>query len=219
MIPIRVHTILISTQHSPDVTNEQIAKDLQEYVIKPVVPAKYLDKDTIFHLNPSGRFVIGGPHGDAGLTGRKIIIDTYGGKLGFFFLSFPASGSEEAFFLSSLSLSIFPSYSPFSPSLSLSNALSKTNPIDQAGEPTAAAPSRARTLRRLTARPLTTSATSPRTLSPPDSPRSANSRSLTPLESPDPSASTWTPSARASGRTENCRISSSPANSSTSAPP
>ena len=93
MIPIRVHTILISTQHSPDVTNEQIAKDLQEYVIKPVVPAKYLDKDTIFHLNPSGRFVIGGPHGDAGLTGRKIIIDTYGGKLGFFFLSFPASGS------------------------------------------------------------------------------------------------------------------------------
>jgi S-adenosylmethionine synthetase len=77
--PLRVHTILISTQHSPDVTNEQIGKDLMEHVIKPVVPAKYLDDDTIFHLNPSGRFVIGGPHGDAGLTGRKIIIDTYGG--------------------------------------------------------------------------------------------------------------------------------------------
>jgi S-adenosylmethionine synthetase len=79
MIPQRVHTILISTQHSPDVTNDQIHKDLMEHVIKAVVPAKYLDDKTIFHLNPSGRFVIGGPHGDAGLTGRKIIIDTYGG--------------------------------------------------------------------------------------------------------------------------------------------
>eukprot|EP00210_Caulerpa_lentillifera_P008843 g8438.t1 len=79
MIPIRVHTILISTQHSPDVDNKQIHKDLMEHVIKPVVPSQYLDDNTIFHLNPSGRFVIGGPHGDAGLTGRKIIIDTYGG--------------------------------------------------------------------------------------------------------------------------------------------
>ncbi|GFR43175.1 hypothetical protein Agub_g4225 [Astrephomene gubernaculifera] len=79
MVPVRVHTILISTQHSPDVTNEQIRSDLMEHVIKPVVPEKYLDDKTIFHLNPSGRFVIGGPHGDAGLTGRKIIIDTYGG--------------------------------------------------------------------------------------------------------------------------------------------
>ncbi|KAG1681508.1 hypothetical protein FOA52_014014 [Chlamydomonas sp. UWO 241] len=79
MLPQRVHTILISTQHSPDVTNEKIRADLMEHVIKPVVPAKYLDDNTIFHLNPSGRFVIGGPHGDAGLTGRKIIIDTYGG--------------------------------------------------------------------------------------------------------------------------------------------
>jgi S-adenosylmethionine synthetase len=77
--PVRVHTIVISTQHSEEVTNEQIAADLMEHVIKPVVPAKYLDDKTIYHLNPSGRFVIGGPHGDAGLTGRKIIIDTYGG--------------------------------------------------------------------------------------------------------------------------------------------
>merc|ERR1719264_1987038 len=79
MIPTRVHTILISTQHSPDVSNDQIKKDLMEHVIKPIVPAKYLDADTIYHINPSGRFVIGGPHGDAGLTGRKIIIDTFGG--------------------------------------------------------------------------------------------------------------------------------------------
>jgi S-adenosylmethionine synthetase len=78
-VPTRVHTVVISTQHSEDVTNEQIAKDLMEHVIKPVVPEKYLDDKTIYHLNPSGRFVIGGPHGDAGLTGRKIIIDTYGG--------------------------------------------------------------------------------------------------------------------------------------------
>merc|ERR1719478_1035585 len=79
LTPKRVHTILISTQHTPDVTNEKIAADLMEHVIKPVVPEKYLDDNTIFHLNPSGRFCIGGPHGDAGLTGRKIIIDTYGG--------------------------------------------------------------------------------------------------------------------------------------------
>lgn len=79
MVPIRVHTILISTQHSPDVDNAFIHKELMEHVIKPTVPAKYLDDKTIYHLNPSGRFVIGGPHGDAGLTGRKIIIDTYGG--------------------------------------------------------------------------------------------------------------------------------------------
>jgi len=79
MIPHRVHTILISTQHSEDVTNEKIHADIMEHVIKVVVPAKLLDDETIYHINPSGRFVIGGPHGDAGLTGRKIIIDTYGG--------------------------------------------------------------------------------------------------------------------------------------------
>jgi S-adenosylmethionine synthetase len=79
MIPIRVHTIVISTQHDETVTNQQIKSDLMEHVIKPVVDPKYLNKDTIYHLNPSGRFVIGGPHGDAGLTGRKIIIDSYGG--------------------------------------------------------------------------------------------------------------------------------------------
>merc|ERR550532_3549392 len=79
MVPVRIHTILISTQHDETVTSEQIKKDLMEHVIKPIVPAKYLDADTIYHINPSGRFVIGGPHGDAGLTGRKIIIDTYGG--------------------------------------------------------------------------------------------------------------------------------------------
>jgi S-adenosylmethionine synthetase len=79
VVPLRCHTILISTQHNEDVSNEKIHADLMEHVIKPVVPEKYLDDKTIFHLNPSGRFVIGGPHGDAGLTGRKIIIDTYGG--------------------------------------------------------------------------------------------------------------------------------------------
>lgn len=79
MVPQRVHTVVISCQHDDDVSNEKIRADLQEHVIKHVVPAKYLDAETIYHLNPSGRFVIGGPHGDAGLTGRKIIIDTYGG--------------------------------------------------------------------------------------------------------------------------------------------
>jgi S-adenosylmethionine synthetase len=79
VIPLRVHTVVISTQHSEDVTNEQIHKDLIAHVIKPAIPAKYLDAKTIFHLNPSGRFVLGGPQADAGLTGRKIIIDSYGG--------------------------------------------------------------------------------------------------------------------------------------------
>jgi len=79
MVPVKVHTVVISTQHDETVTNEQIRADLMEHVIKPVIPAQYLTADTIYHLNPSGRFVIGGPHGDAGLTGRKIIIDTYGG--------------------------------------------------------------------------------------------------------------------------------------------
>ena len=78
-VPLRVHTIVISTQHSPDVTNEKIRADLREHVINHVVPAHLLDDRTVYHLNPSGRFIIGGPHGDAGLTGRKIIVDTYGG--------------------------------------------------------------------------------------------------------------------------------------------
>lgn len=78
-IPVRVHTVVISTQHDENVTNDQIKKDLMEQVVKVVIPAKYLDDTTIYHLNPSGKFIIGGPHGDAGLTGRKIIIDTYGG--------------------------------------------------------------------------------------------------------------------------------------------
>jgi len=79
LVPQRIHTILISTQHAPEVSNEQIAEDLQKHIIKPICPAHLMDENTIFHLNPSGKFVIGGPHGDAGLTGRKIIIDTYGG--------------------------------------------------------------------------------------------------------------------------------------------
>lgn len=78
-IPLRVHTIVISVQHSEDVTPEQMHKDLMDKVIASVIPAKYLDEKTVYHLNPSGRFVIGGPQGDAGLTGRKIIVDTYGG--------------------------------------------------------------------------------------------------------------------------------------------
>ncbi len=77
--PIRIDTIVISTQHHPDTTLEQIQQDIKEHVIYPVVPKELLDEDTKYFINPSGRFVIGGPQGDAGLTGRKIIVDTYGG--------------------------------------------------------------------------------------------------------------------------------------------
>jgi S-adenosylmethionine synthetase len=79
VIPVRVHTVVISVQHSEDVTNEQMRKALKEDIIDKVIPASLLDSNTIYHLQPSGRFIIGGPMGDAGLTGRKIIVDTYGG--------------------------------------------------------------------------------------------------------------------------------------------
>lgn len=79
MVPLRVHTVVISTQHAENVTNDFIRKELLEKIINTTIPNHLLDKDTIYHLNPSGRFVIGGPQGDAGLTGRKIIVDSYGG--------------------------------------------------------------------------------------------------------------------------------------------
>ncbi|MED5805545.1 methionine adenosyltransferase [Streptococcus anginosus] len=77
--PVRVDAVVISTQHDPEVSNEQIHQDVIEKVIKEVVPAEYLDEKSKFFINPTGRFVIGGPQGDSGLTGRKIIVDTYGG--------------------------------------------------------------------------------------------------------------------------------------------
>ncbi len=77
--PIRVHTVVISTQHDPEVAQEELTREIIEHVIKPEIPTALLDNRTIFHVNPTGRFVIGGPQGDCGLTGRKIIVDTYGG--------------------------------------------------------------------------------------------------------------------------------------------
>ncbi len=77
--PVRLEAVVLSTQHDPDVTQEQIHEDIKKYVFDPVLPAELIDQDTKYFINPTGRFVIGGPHGDAGLTGRKIIVDTYGG--------------------------------------------------------------------------------------------------------------------------------------------
>lgn len=77
--PVRLEAVVLSTQHDEDVTQEQIHEDIKKYVFDPVLPAELVDADTKFFINPTGRFVIGGPHGDAGLTGRKIIVDTYGG--------------------------------------------------------------------------------------------------------------------------------------------
>lgn len=77
--PVRLEAVVLSTQHDPDVTQEQIHEDIKKYVFDEVIPAEMTDEDTKFFINPTGRFVIGGPHGDSGLTGRKIIVDTYGG--------------------------------------------------------------------------------------------------------------------------------------------
>ena len=77
--PVRLDAVVLSTQHDPDVTQEQIHEDIKKYVFDPVLPVEMIDEDTKFFINPTGRFVIGGPHGDSGLTGRKIIVDTYGG--------------------------------------------------------------------------------------------------------------------------------------------
>ncbi|RYP02951.1 hypothetical protein DL764_005477 [Monosporascus ibericus] len=79
VVPLRVHTVVISAQHSEDVTTEQVRKALRTKIVEKVIPAQYLDEHTIYHLQPSGLFIIGGPQGDAGVTGRKIIVDTYGG--------------------------------------------------------------------------------------------------------------------------------------------
>ena len=77
--PVRLEAVVLSTQHSPEVSQEQIHEDIKKYVFDPVLPKELLDENTKYFINPTGRFVIGGPHGDAGLTGRKIIVDTYGG--------------------------------------------------------------------------------------------------------------------------------------------
>lgn len=79
-VPKRVEAIVVSTQHDPDVDQKKIAEDIKEYVIKKVIPSDLLDNKTKYFVNPTGKFVIGGPHGDSGLTGRKIIVDTYGGR-------------------------------------------------------------------------------------------------------------------------------------------
>lgn len=79
IIPLRVHNVLVSTQHDENVTNEEIKKAVIDHVVNPIIPKKYIDENTQFFINPSGLFVIGGPEADTGLTGRKIIVDTYGG--------------------------------------------------------------------------------------------------------------------------------------------
>jgi S-adenosylmethionine synthetase len=78
-VPKRIEAVVISTQHSPDISTEELRKEVKKHIIDPIVPSGMIDSQTKFHINPTGRFVVGGPHGDTGLTGRKIIVDTYGG--------------------------------------------------------------------------------------------------------------------------------------------
>jgi S-adenosylmethionine synthetase len=77
--PVRIDTVVVSTQHSPEVSNEEIRRTVINQIVKPVLPTELITGDIVYHINPTGRFVVGGPHGDCGLTGRKIIVDTYGG--------------------------------------------------------------------------------------------------------------------------------------------
>jgi S-adenosylmethionine synthetase len=77
--PVRIDAVVLSTQHDPEISTKKLREDVKKYIIDPIVPKKFIDSKTKFHINPTGRFVIGGPHGDTGLTGRKIIVDTYGG--------------------------------------------------------------------------------------------------------------------------------------------
>jgi S-adenosylmethionine synthetase len=79
LIPLRVDTVVISTQHAADISTDELRDEIQEKIIQKVIPKNFLDEKTVYHIQPSGRFVIGGPQGDAGVTGRKIIVDTYGG--------------------------------------------------------------------------------------------------------------------------------------------
>ena len=79
-VPVRIHTVVVSAQHEDNVPYRKIVKTIKEKIIKPVIPANMLDRNTVYHVNPTGRFVLGGPHADCGLTGRKIIVDTYGGR-------------------------------------------------------------------------------------------------------------------------------------------
>lgn len=78
--PVRINTVVVSSQHAPDISYDQIKEDIIEKVVKEVIPARFLDDKTVYYINPTGRFVVGGPQGDCGLTGRKIIVDTYGGR-------------------------------------------------------------------------------------------------------------------------------------------
>lgn len=78
-VPLRVHTVVVSTQHSSEIPVEEVRRQVKEKVVDVVIPKHLMDDKTVFHLNPCGSFIIGGPMGDAGLTGRKIIVDTYGG--------------------------------------------------------------------------------------------------------------------------------------------
>lgn len=77
--PVRLEAVVLSTQHDPEISQEQIHKDIKKYIFEPILPKEMVDENTKYFINPTGRFVIGGPHGDSGLTGRKIIVDTYGG--------------------------------------------------------------------------------------------------------------------------------------------
>ncbi|MGA3099447.1 MAG: methionine adenosyltransferase, partial [Bryobacteraceae bacterium] len=78
-VPQRIEAVVISTQHSPEVSTEELRREVKKHIIDPIVPSHMVDSQTKYHINPTGRFVVGGPHGDTGLTGRKIIVDTYGG--------------------------------------------------------------------------------------------------------------------------------------------
>jgi len=204
VVPLRVDTVVVSAQHSEDITTEKLRKEILEKIIKTTIPAKYLDDRTVYHIQPSGLFIIGGPQGDAGLTGRKIIVDTYGGwgahgGGAFSGKDFSKVDRSAAYVGRWIAKSWSPLASPAAPSSSSRTPLALRSPSPSTSTPTARRPRPRMSLSRSSAptstcAPVSSSRSwiwpSPSTSRRPRTATSAPTRP-SPGSSPRPSSSKW----------------------------